>query len=117
LAATLGKLPENSTESAKESPKAANSWGFSVQPLTSDLASKFGYAADSGVVINEVTPNSPASEAGLEPGMLIQQVNRQKVKSTEEFTDAMQKDKDAKSVMLLVANGQGSRFVVLKVSE
>jgi len=116
--ATLGKLPEGKTAAATtESPKTTSSWGFSVQPLTSDLAKKFGYEADSGVIINEVTPESPAAEAGLETGMMIQQVNRQKVHSTDEFTAAMQKDKDAKSVMLLVSNGQGSRFVVLKTAE
>jgi len=49
--------------------------------------------------------------------MLVQQVNRQKVHSAEEFTAAMQQDKDAKSVMLLVTSSQGSRFVVLKASE
>jgi len=117
IAATLGKLPEAGTVTAAETPKTTSSWGFSVQPLTSELATKFGYAADSGVVINEVTPDSPASEAGLEPGTLIQQVNRRKVHSAEEFTDAMHQDKDARSVMLLVTNGQGSRFVVLKATE
>ena len=118
VAATLGQLPETTASATTaETPKAISSWGFSVQPLTSDLASKFGYAADSGVVINEVTPNSPASEAGLEPGMLIQQVNRRHVRTSEEFTEAVHQDKDAKSVMLLVSNGQGSRFVVLKAAE
>lgn len=120
LAATLGKLPEGKSASASstENHKAtSSSWGLSVQPLTSELASKFGYAANSGVVITEVTPNSPASDAGLEPGMLIQQVNRNKIQSADQFTEAMQKDKDAKSVMLLVTDGQGSRFVVLKAAE
>lgn len=119
VAATLGKLPDSkaTTTTATESQKTTSSWGFSVQPLTADLAKKFGYEADAGVIINEVTQGSPAAEAGLESGMLIQQVNRQKVNSAEEFTAAMEKDKDAKSVMLLVTNSQGSRFVVLKASE
>ena len=118
VAATLGKLPEGKTATATtESPKTTSAWGFSVQPLTSDLAKKFGYEAESGVIINEVNPDSPAAEAGMEAGMLILQVNRQKVHSTDDFTAAMHQDKDAKSVMLLVSNGQGSRFVVLKAAE
>ncbi|WP_397570911.1 DegQ family serine endoprotease [Schlesneria sp. T3-172] len=112
---TLDKLPESATiASVKETQKSANPWGFSVQPLTSDLAKKFGYSEDSGVVITEVTPGSAASDAGLEPGMLIQQINRKKVQSAEEFNEILSNEKDAKSMLLLVSDGKNSRFVVLK---
>jgi serine protease Do len=117
LAATLEKLPESGTVTAMESPKSSSPWGFSVQPLTSELAKKFGYAADSGVVITEVTPNSTASDAGLEPGMLVQQVNRQKVKTTDEFNNAARQEQETKSLLLLVSDGQSSKFVVLKANE
>ena len=113
IPATLGKLPETTTTVA-ETAKPANSWGITVQPLTADLAKKFGYSADSGVVITEVAPNTPASEAGLEPGMLVQQVNRRTVRTADEFNEALHQDQDSKSVLLLVSTGQGSRFVILK---
>ena len=115
---TLDKLPENgAVASAKESPKSASSWGFSVQPLTPELAKKFGYAEDGGVVITEVLPGSPASQAGLEPGILIQQVNRRKVRTAEEFNDLVRQENPTKTLLLLVADGQSSRFVILKTSE
>jgi len=116
IPATLDKRPDTATTAATEPAKPANSWGLSVQPLTSELAKKFGYTADSGVVITEVLPNTPASEAGLEPGMLIQQVNRHNVRTTDEFNEAVHQDQDSKSVLLLVTTGQGTRFVVLKSS-
>lgn len=112
---TLDKLPENVNVAAIEDAKTSNSWGLSVQPLTAELAKKFGYAADSGVIISEVTPNSPASEAGLEPGMLIQQVNRRNVRTADDFSESIQKDPESKSLLLLVTSSQGSRFVVLKM--
>jgi serine protease Do len=118
VAATLDKLPENgSVASVKESQKSSNPWGFSVQPLTAELAKKFGYSEDAGVVITEVAPSSPASAAGLEPGMLVQQVNRRKVTSADEFNDAVQQNKEAKTLLLLVSDGQNSRFLVLKSGE
>ena len=114
---TLEKLPENAVTSAvKEAQKSSSSWGFSVQPLTADLAKKFGYSEGSGVVITEVVPGSAASEAGLEPGMLIQQVNRKKVQSADEFNDLLQQEKEAKSLLLLVSDGKNSSFVVLKAA-
>ncbi len=118
VAATLDKLPENgSVASVKETQKSSNPWGFSVQPLTTELAKKFGYGEDAGVVITEVSPSSPASAAGLEPGMLVQQVNRLKVTSADEFNEAVQQSKDSKTLLMLVSDGQNSRFLVLKASE
>jgi serine protease Do len=118
LTVTLEKLPENGViASNKEVQKSSNEWGFAVQPMTSELAKKFGYSVDSGVVITEVAPNSPASNAGLEPGMLIQQINRKKVLTTDEFNDAVRQDKDSKSLLLLVSDGKSAQFVVLKMSE
>lgn len=118
LTVTLDKLPDGGTVSSpKEVEKSSNAWGFSVQPLTADVAKKFGYSEDSGVVVSEVAAGSPAAEAGLEPGMLIQQVNRHKVKSAEEFNEAVRQDKDAKSLLLLVSDASGSKFVVLKLAE
>ena len=118
VAVTLDKLPESGVvASTKDVPKSSNPWGFSVQPLTSDLARKFGYSEDAGVVITEVAPGSPASNAGLESGMLVLQVNRKKVKTAEEFSELVRQDKDAKTLLLLVTDGQNSKFVVLKMSE
>ena len=118
VAVTLDKLPDNGTvATTKESQKSANPWGFSVQPLTSDVAKKFGYSEDSGLVVTDVATSSPASEAGLEPGMLIQQVNRHKVRTVAEFNEAVAQEKDAKSLLLLVSDGQNARFLVLKQSE
>ena len=118
VSATLDRLPENGVSAAAlESPKSSSPWGFSVQPLTGELAKKFGYAPDSGVVISEVTPGSAASDAGLEPGMLVQQVNRHKIRNSDELNDMIGKEKDAKSLLLLVSDGQNSRFVVLKAAE
>jgi len=116
LTATLGKLPEKVVATTSESAaKPSNSWGFSVQPLTPELAKKFSYTPDSGVIISEVTPDSPASDAGLEAGMLIQEVNRKSVHTMDQFNDAIHQD--SKSVLLLVSNGTGSKFVVLKSNE
>ena len=112
---TLDKLPEKLV-TVSDTTKSTNSWGFSVQALTPELAQKFGLATDAGVVITEVVPNSPASEKGLEPGMVVQQVNRQNVHSMDEFNTAMHPERETKSLLLLVSSGEGSRFVVLKLS-
>lgn len=88
--------------------------GLAVQNLTDDLAERLGYKGESGVVISQVEPNSLAAEAGLEPGMLIKEVNRQPIRNTADFRQAVQKSEEGKPVLLLVLKGQYSQFITLR---
>jgi serine protease Do len=45
--------------------------GVGIQPVTSDLASKFNVKEDEGVLVNEVFEGDPASKAGMQPGDII----------------------------------------------
>ncbi|WP_372723051.1 PDZ domain-containing protein, partial [Novipirellula sp.] len=66
-----------------------------------------------GVVITRVQEGSAAAESGLEPGMVIVQVNRHDVSNPGEFERRIAEDSDG-SVLLLVRSEQGSRFVVVQ---
>ena len=49
--------------------------GVTIQPMTPELAAKFGLSEVRGVVINSVTPNGPATRAGIRPGDVILALN------------------------------------------
>lgn len=52
--------------------KVVRGWlGVGIQPLTADLAKKFGVTEGEGVLINEVFENDPAAVAGIKPGDII----------------------------------------------
>ena len=87
-----------------------------IAPLDSEIAKQLGVQASEGVVTTSVASGSPADEAGLEPGMVIAEVNRAKVSSPDDFAKALADsgDDSGKSVLLLVRTDRGSRFVVLK---
>ncbi|MBM4139333.1 MAG: Do family serine endopeptidase [Nitrospira sp.] len=52
--------------------RVARGWlGVGIQPLTPELAKKFGVAEDEGVLVNEVFPNDPAAAAGIKPGDIL----------------------------------------------
>ncbi len=89
--------------------------GISVQDITDEIAERIGYSGDSGVVITNVTQNSPAARAGLRSGMVIEEVNRTVIANTEDFNAALEEIKEDKSVLLLVSEGEFSRFVPLKL--
>jgi serine protease Do len=52
--------------------KVVRGWlGVGIQPLTADLAKKFGVTEGEGVLVNEVFDNDPAALAGIKPGDVI----------------------------------------------
>ncbi len=49
--------------------------GVGIQDVTSDLAKSFGLKEVRGVIVNSVTPNSPADKAGIKQGDVIESFN------------------------------------------
>ncbi len=72
-----------------------------------------------GVVVRAVKPASQAAEKGLRPGDIIVEVAGEPVENlsdvTKDIADA--KEKDRKSVLLLVRSDEGQRFVALRLQE
>ncbi len=59
--------------------------GVGLQPLTDDLVKEFKLKGDSGALITEVVPKSPADKAGVQSGDVITAVNKKEVKSPREL--------------------------------
>ena len=88
--------------------------GLTVQNLTDDIAERLGYEDMTGVVVSEVAPGSAAADAGIESGTLIQEVNRKTVKNTREFQSALDAVDADKGLLLLIHDGEYSRYVALR---
>jgi len=90
--------------------------GISVQDLTQAIRDQLGLSSDvQGVVVTEVDPNSPAAQAGLQPGIVIQSINRRPVNSVADFNRLAAQ---AKGDTLLRINANGySQFVVIPPGE
>ncbi len=89
------------------------SLGVEVASLNAAVAKQLGVKNGNGVVVTAVQEDGSAAEAGLSPGMVIAQVNRQDVNSPEEFEQAIEADEDG-SILLLVRSSQGSQFIVVQ---
>jgi len=113
IAAVLGDVPAEKAVAAIQAGPASSGprLGVSVQPLTSDLAEELGLPARStGLVIVDVNSGSPAEEAGLKRGDVVQEVNRKTVASVADFQQAVKAD--ASSPLLLAINRGGNRHFV-----
>ena len=104
---TLGELTDTQMASnTQDHGSNGDSYGLSVAPLTPDLANQMGVKATHGLVVEQVAPASAASDAGLQSGDVIVQVNHQPVNNVEQFRDALKAD--AGRPALLLINRQGN---------
>ena len=91
------KLAELRGEAAKPEGEDGNRsegarLGVSVQPLTPDIARQLGVPGNvSGLVVSDVDPAGPAAEAGIQPGDVIVEANRQPVRSPADLQNALGK--------------------------
>jgi serine protease Do len=113
---TLGEVPASQNGGNESENAAGNSsmHGVQVQDLSDDIRQQLGLKADvKGVVVTSVADDSPAADAGLQRGDVIEQVNRQNVNSVAEY-QRMVDHAGNQSVVLLVNRGGNTTFLVVQ---
>ena len=89
--------------------------GLNVAPLTPELASRLHLPEDKqGLVVTGVDPLGPAADAGLQQGDLIEQANRQPLKSVDDLRAAIQNAGDRPLLLLVTRGNEGSLFVTVR---
>ena len=111
---TLGEQPANMA-ALGGGPTEGTLRGIQVQNLTPSLRDQLGLSTNvHGVAISDLDPDSPAAQAGLQPGDVIQSIERQPVNSVADFNRLAAR---AKGKALLRINRQGtSAFIVISPS-
>jgi serine protease Do len=81
--------------------------GLELSTLTPDIARQVGVPTGTqGVVVSGVDPNGPAGQAGIQEGDIIQQVNRQPVKTPSDVRDALARSGNRPPLLLINRGGQ-----------
>ena len=121
LKVTLGELSESGNTSGEgnggggQGQSEGGKLGLEVAPLTPDLAQRLRLPEDKqGLVVTNVDPSGPAADAGIQQGDLIEQANRQPVKSVEDLRGAIQSAGDRPVLLLVTRPGQGTTFVTVR---
>jgi len=112
----IGEQPNNVAETGVTKQGEDNSLdalGLSLQDLDAKLAEQLGYEEGQGVLIAGVETDSPAAEAGLQAGNLIEEVDKVRVHSLKEFKKVLENAQNQNQVLLRVRAGDYSRYVVL----
>ena len=86
LETQIGERPQDLEETAQALSEVSGRWrGLGVEDLSSQNAKRFRIEESKGVLVIEVEPNSPADEAGIIPGDVILEINKQNVKNTADY--------------------------------
>jgi len=119
VSATLAELPETTASNgggrgnapSPAEPPALE--GLQVGALTADIAQQLNLPAGvRGVFVTSVDPDSKASDAGLQRGDVIQEVNRKAVSSVEQFRAAV-RDAGNSPILLLYNHGGQTGYTVI----
>jgi len=88
--------------------------GIQVDELTASTRRQLGLGSEvNGVVITDVPDASPAAEAGLQRGDVIQQVNRQSVNSVADYQRFI-RQAGKEPIVLLINRGGNTTFIVVQ---
>jgi S1-C subfamily serine protease len=76
-------------KAAPEGQLARKFFGLQMQDLTPELRETFGFTAGSGVLVADVEQGSPADNAGIKRGLVINQIGRYPVTSSKQIEDLL----------------------------
>ena len=89
--------------------------GAEVRPLNSDEAKRYNLNPNHGVVINQLDPKGPLSEAGFEVGDVILEVNGQPIEGMSDLVNIVQGLKANQQVVMLALDHRTGRTAYVEI--
>ncbi|MDD4871959.1 MAG: Do family serine endopeptidase [Kiritimatiellae bacterium] len=87
--------------------------GVYLQEITTDLAESFGIKEHEGILVADVTENSPASKVGIKHGDLIKKLNGKDVKSVTEFRNEVASNPPGTKLNLTISRDGKEKSMVV----
>ncbi len=85
-----------------------NRLGIEVNNIGNGIRQQLGI--ESGVVVTEVEPGSPAQRSGISKGDVITEINQREIRNTREFFEVMADFSNANKLLVLVTGQSGSDY-------
>jgi serine protease Do len=101
LNARIARL-EDETPAKVADAQEKGQLGLSVQPITPPVARELGLKVKEGVLVRDVVEGGRAAEAGIRPGDVIVEINRQPVRTVEDLKVRVDNQAKNEPIVLLV---------------
>ena len=120
IPANLARRVVEGVEGGLKSGTAANvqlAWvGASGQPVTSQIAASLGLARPGGVLIKDVYPGGPLSNAGVKSGEVVQSVDGAAVDDMQSLNYRTATHRAGDAVKMRIASGKAVRDVTVTLA-
>jgi serine protease Do len=94
-------------EQLKRYGKVKRPWvGMGTRALTPQLAAYLELPVSQGAIIDQLSPRGPAAQAGLQPGDLIRELGRRRIRSIEEVKSVLEALKIGQRLPIVVQRGE-----------
>jgi serine protease Do len=114
LEAEQGRAAARTSPQNTPEQQTSTALGMTLDAITPEIARRLDLPHnEGGAIISDVEPNSPASVAGLAPGDVILEVNRQPVSNVSQITRELQKVSPGQPVFLLIWRDGSTTFVTV----
>ena len=115
----IGEAPDERAEArtGNGGPRGKTTLGLDVRAVTPEIARQLNLPSPEGVVVARVEDGSPASEAGVQRGDVIREINRQRVRTLADFERLTKDTKEGDRLTVLLQRGQMSLYVAFSVAK
>ena len=120
LELTVGQFHANGQQAGNEDQNGNHKGriGITIANIDDQARQQFNIPDQvHGVVVDNVRPGSPADDAGLQPGDVIQEVNRKPVNSASQFASLVQASPANQDMLLLVWSHGNSSYRTIHPDE
>jgi S1-C subfamily serine protease len=91
--------------------------GVGTEDMTPELKGQLGVNVDSGAVVADVTPGSPADDGGLQRGDVIVQIGDDQIKSSDDIATAVRKHQPNQKVTVTYVRGSDRKTAQVTLVE
>ena len=111
----IGDAPDEREVAARGS-RGRSLLGLDVRPITPDVARQLNLRSTEGVVVAGVEDGSAASDAGVQRGDVIREVNRERVAGLPDFERLTRNLKQGDRLTVLLQRGPMSLYVAFTIT-
>ena len=116
LTVKIAEKEEDRTIAANDrAPGVDDTLGIRVADVTPETAEARNLTKKEGVVVVSVTPGSIAEETDIRPGDIIEEINHESIRTTQDYFDTIKKIKKGDKVEIVMIGANGG-FKVISVN-
>lgn len=117
LTVELGEFPDSQSSLSRPTSQIARVIGLEVRDLTPELAQQHAVSPhETGVLVTQVTPESPAERAGIRVGDIIGEINRIEVRTYDDYQQALDISQHDQMLLILLKRSQELLYTIITLT-